>query len=281
MSFAKALKLLIAVQAVALTCADAQAQTTLERARRDGYIRVGFANERPASFVGPDGKIQGDSIEVLKAVLPKLGIAEFQPILVEFAGLIPALRANRIDVTTAMWILPQRCEQVAFSEAFKESKGGLIVQKGNPLKIDTYAAIAASPSAMAGAMAGGADANYLKTNGVPAERILTFPDNPSVVAALKAGRVQVGAFAGTSIGSLLESMGPEFQRADPFVFPGSGNGTGFGFRKEDRDLLAEFNKYLVAYRGTDDHLAATQKFGYVKSDLIATRSTAEYCTGPK
>ena len=32
------------------------AETTLERARREGFIRAGFANEAPYGFATPDGK---------------------------------------------------------------------------------------------------------------------------------------------------------------------------------------------------------------------------------
>jgi len=34
---------------------QAAAETTLERARQTGYIRVGFANEAPFGYATPDG----------------------------------------------------------------------------------------------------------------------------------------------------------------------------------------------------------------------------------
>ena len=44
------------------------------RAKADGYIRVGFANEAPFGFATPDGKLTGEAPEVAKAVLAKMGI---------------------------------------------------------------------------------------------------------------------------------------------------------------------------------------------------------------
>ena len=38
---------------------DAFAETTLEKARRQGYLRVGFANEAPYGYATPDGKLTG------------------------------------------------------------------------------------------------------------------------------------------------------------------------------------------------------------------------------
>ena len=47
----------------------ARADTTLERAKADGYIRVGFANEAPFGFADARGKLTGEAPEVAKAVL--------------------------------------------------------------------------------------------------------------------------------------------------------------------------------------------------------------------
>ena len=84
---------LVAGVAAIATLASAQAQTTLERAKADGYIRVGFANEAPYGFATPDGTLTGESPEVVKAVLNKMGIAEVDGVLtsdlmVWFLGLI-------------------------------------------------------------------------------------------------------------------------------------------------------------------------------------------------
>ena len=55
-------------------CAGAGADDA-RAAKRDGYIRVGFANEAPFGFATPDGKLTGESPEVAKAVLAKMGIS--------------------------------------------------------------------------------------------------------------------------------------------------------------------------------------------------------------
>ena len=52
----------------------ARAETVLERAKSQGFIRVGFANEAPFGFATPDGKLTGEAPEVAKAVLAKIGI---------------------------------------------------------------------------------------------------------------------------------------------------------------------------------------------------------------
>ena len=95
---------------------SAYAETTLERARKDGYIRVGFANEAPFGYATPEGKLTGEAPEVAKAVLAKMGIGQVDGVLTEFGSLIPGLKAGRFDIFAAgMFINPKRCKEIAFS----------------------------------------------------------------------------------------------------------------------------------------------------------------------
>src|SRR5262249_10285911 len=92
---------------------EAFAQTTLEKAPREGYISVGFAYEAPYGYATPDGKLTGESPEVVKAVLDKIGIPQVDGVLTEFGSLIPGLEAGRFDIIAAgMFITPKRCAQV-------------------------------------------------------------------------------------------------------------------------------------------------------------------------
>ena len=94
----------------ALAGTPALAQSTLERAKADGYIRVGFANEAPFGFATPDGELTGEAPEVAKAVLAKMGINEVDGVLTEFGSLIPGLKAGRFDIIAAgMFVNPARC----------------------------------------------------------------------------------------------------------------------------------------------------------------------------
>src|SRR3546814_19360171 len=80
---------------------DALAQSTLEKAREAGFIRIGFANEAPYGFATPDGKLTGEAPEVAKAGLKKMGIKEVDGGLNEFGALIPGLKGGRIDIIAA------------------------------------------------------------------------------------------------------------------------------------------------------------------------------------
>src|SRR5262245_51251755 len=114
----------------------ANAETALERARKNGYIRIGFANEAPFGYATEDGKLTGEAPEVAKAILKKMGIAEVDGVLTEFGSLIPGLQAGRFDIIAAgMFITPKRCEQVQFSEPSYGIGQAFLVKKGNPKNI--------------------------------------------------------------------------------------------------------------------------------------------------
>jgi hypothetical protein len=49
-----------------------------------------------------------------------------------------------------------------------------------------------------------------------------------------------------------------------------------GFRFQDADLLAAFNRHLLEFRGTPEHLALVANFG-VTRDTLRNRTTAEIC----
>ncbi len=54
---------------------DVQAQGVLERAKRDGYIRVGFPNQVPYAYANEKGQLTGADAAVAKLDVEKMGIA--------------------------------------------------------------------------------------------------------------------------------------------------------------------------------------------------------------
>jgi polar amino acid transport system substrate-binding protein len=137
-------------------------ETTIDRAKREGIIRVGFANEAPFAYAKPDGTLAGEAPDIAKVIFERLGIAKMEGILTEFGSLIPGLQANRFDVITAgMYIKPERCEQVLFADPEYKIGSGLLIQAGNPLNLHSYEDIAANPDARVGTGAGYFEADYL------------------------------------------------------------------------------------------------------------------------
>src|SRR5215212_10460595 len=159
----------------------ASAETVLERAKAQGFLRVGFANEAPFGFATPDGKLTGEAPEVAKAVLAKMGIPQVDGVLTEFGSLIPGLNAKRFDIIAAgMFINPKRCAEIAFSEPSYGIGQAMLVKSGNPKVIKDYSSIKENADLKLAVMAGAVEAGYAKDAGVPETQLVVLPDQSSL-----------------------------------------------------------------------------------------------------
>ena len=249
-----------------------RAPITLERARANGVLRVGFANEAPWGFMKADGTLTGKSPEILKALAPKLGVKEIEGVLVEFGSLIPGLQANRFDVVaTALYIRPDRCTQVAFTNPTVAVGMGLIVAKGNPKALHSYEDIAKAGDVRLGLVAGTTDLKYAHDAGMPDDRIVQLGDRASELEALRGGRIDAISGTGPTV-SLCRPDGDEFDRALPFHKTEGTTGYGaFAVRTEDTDLLAALNGALAGFIGPPEHLALVKPYGVTGEEVPGTR----------
>ena len=106
---------------------------TLARIRADGMIRIGYAVEPPYAFVTPKGEVTGESPEVAKTLVARLGIERIAWSQMAFSELIPALQTGRIDVIAAgLFVSEERAQQIRFSRLTFRVRPALLVAKGNP-----------------------------------------------------------------------------------------------------------------------------------------------------
>jgi polar amino acid transport system substrate-binding protein len=259
----------------------ASAETTLESAKAQGFIRVGFANEAPFGYATPDGKLTGEAPEVAKAVLAKMGIAQVDGVLTEFGSLIPGLKAGRFDVIAAgMFINPKRCAEIAFSEPSYGIGQAMLVKAGNPKGIKDYGSFVSNADLKLAVMAGAVEVGYAKESGVGEGQLVVLPDQSSLLAAVQADRADGAALTALSIADMakkgegVESTTPFGEVAGKSV---KGHG-GFGFRKEDTDLYEAFNAELKAFVGTPEHVALVEPFGFGK-DYLPNKTMEQLCKG--
>ncbi len=261
--------------------APAFAETTLERAKAQGFIRIGFANEAPFGYATPDGKLTGEAPEVARAVLAKMGIAQVDGVLTEFGSLIPGLKAGRFDIIAAgMFINPKRCNEIAFSEPSYGIGQAMLVKKGNPKAIKDYSTFKDNSALKLAVMAGAVEVGYAKEAGVGQDQLVILPDQSSLVAAVQSDRADGAALTALSVADMakkgegVESTTPFGEVAGKSV---KGHG-GFGFRKEDTDLYEAFNKELKAFLGTPEHLALVTPIGFGK-DYLPNKTMEQLCKG--
>jgi polar amino acid transport system substrate-binding protein len=270
---------LFGAAALALALGGAQAQDLLEEAKASGSITVGIANEAPYGYMTPEGELTGEAPEIAKVILGKMGIEDVEAVVTEFGSLIPGLKAGRFDLVAAgMFITPQRCEQVAFSEPTYGIGQAFLVAEGNPQGLQTYEDIAANPDSTLAVMGGAIERTYARDAGVPDDQVMVVPDTAAGTAAVQAGRADAFALTSLSIRRLADGT-DGVEMAEPFGEVGGtsvvGHG-GFAFRPEDQAFLEEFNNQLADFIGSEEHLALVAPFGWTEDEL-PTMTTEELC----
>ena len=117
----------------------AHADSIMERVNGGKTIRLGFANEVPWAYPGDNQQPLGFVNAITLGILKTMGYTNIEPVVTEWGGLIPGLKAKRFDIITGgMYILKSRCENVNFSEPIGVFGECFIVAKGNPKGIQNY-----------------------------------------------------------------------------------------------------------------------------------------------
>lgn len=249
-------------------------ESSFAKAKKQGYVTVGFANEKPYAYQTPDGKITGEAVEVARAVLKRLGINEMRGVLTEFGSLIPGLKAKRFDLITAgMYITPERAKEVSFANPEYSIGEALAVSKGNPENLHSYKDVAANPKIRVAVMTGAIEADYMLKSGVAKDQIVYVPDQPSAMAALKSNRVHAITMTGPSLQAMMETAkDPSIERVMNFEQPVINGKSirGYGataFRIEDKDFREAFNRELKALKDSGELLKILQTFGFTEQEL--------------
>lgn len=258
--------------------AGAGAQDLLERAKAGEPVRLGFANEVPWAYPGPDDKPLGFVNAHVLGVLETMGITNVEPVVTEWGGLIPGLNAERFDVVTGgMFILKSRCENMAFSDPIGVFGDAFIVPKGNPKNIQTYKDIMEQD----GILVTGAGYNIVeaaKKVGLEDDNIMQVPGPTEILAAVRAERADAGGVNYFTGLNLVKQNKDAIEVTDPNKLPEwTRNWVGIGFRKNDTAFLEAFNKAQEEYLGSKDMLNAVAEYGYTKDQLPGDVTTEWVC----
>ncbi|WP_081709749.1 ectoine/hydroxyectoine ABC transporter substrate-binding protein EhuB [Mesorhizobium erdmanii] len=266
----------IAAAAVVANAFPASAQSLLEKIKKGEPVRIGFSNELPWAYPGKNGEPLGFMNAITIDVLKKLGTAKVEPILTEWGSLVPGLQAGRFDVITGgMYITPERCRNVLFTEPLGTFSDALVVPKGNPEGLHSYKDILDKGLTLVIAT-GSVFVKQAIDAGIPDDRTMQVAGNPEVVQAVKSGRASAGS---GSYFTLKESvdMDPALELAEPFEAPGGRAYPGLALLPSQQADVDAFNAALKAYMGTEQMMKAVSKYGYTKINLPDGTKTADLC----
>ena len=253
-------------------------QTLQER----GSVTVGFAGEAPYSFM-ENGELTGATVALHREIFGNLGIETVEGVNADFGALIPGLQANRFDVVSAgMSILPERCEQAAFSEPEFNYTTALMVEEGNPMNLTDMQSVADSGARLA-TMTGAIESDYATELGIDSMQVATPQDGMDAVTS---GRADVFALTGISL-NWMKNNNPDAPVEVTQSFVAEINGVpqvgagGTVFRTDDKELLDAYNEELAKITSDPEkYLSIVGEFGFTEEELPDPElTTADLCAG--
>ena len=254
----------------------------LERLQDQGSVTVGFAGEAPYSFE-ENGELTGATVALHREIFGNLGIDTVEGVNADFGALIPGLQANRFDVVSAgMSILPERCEQAAFSEPEFNYTTALMVAEGNPMNLTDMQSVLDSGAKLS-TMTGAIESDYASELGIDSTQVATQQDGMDAVTS---GRADVFALTAISL-NWMANNNPDapVEVTESFVaeidgVPQIGAG-GTVFRTDDQELLDAYNEELAKITSDEEkYLEIVGEFGFTAEELPdPSLTTADLCAG--
>lgn len=252
---------------------------TLERLQKEGTITLAIAEERPYSWVDESGEATGATIAMHKEIFKGLGIDNVEVVEVDWNSLIPGLNAGRFDAISAgMSILPDRCEQAAFSDPEIMYTTALAVPKGNPEKLSDLDSVLDRDGDVKLAVQGGAiEADYADELGI--KNTIQVDNAQAGMEAVQSGRADAFTLTAVSMNWMAKDL-DDVETTDAFVqeldgVPQIGAG-GTVFRKADTELLEAYNAELAKITGDEaKYLSLVEEFGFTAENLPPESLTTE------
>lgn len=261
-------------------CSQVESGNVLQRAREEGSIRIGIANEAPYGFTNAQGEVTGEAPEVARAALQALGIGSVTAETVDFGSLIPALNASQFDMVCAgMNITPERCGEAAFSIPDYSARTAFLVPQGNPQQVRTFQDVAAKNLQIA-VLGAAVEQDYALDSGVPEGNIQVFPDQNALLQAVLDDRVYCASLTDISLNWLVrQNQQAPVEVTERFAPVINGeevvSAGGFVFRPANNDFRTAFNEELRTLHRNGRWVELASPFGFSQANLPSPELTTE------
>ncbi len=261
---------------------DGEGGNLLAELQDAGTVTLGFAGEEPYSYEDASGELTGAAVALNEAVYAELGIDTVEGTLTEWGSLIPNLTAGRVDsISAGMSILPERCEQAAFSEPEIMYTTAFLVPEGNPADLTDWQSAVDADITLA-VMSGAIEAGYAEKTDVTT---LDVGSPQAGLDAVVAGRADAFALTGISLRALADGTDAPVEATDAFVavvdgVPQIGAGSTV-FRAGDTELLDAYNEKAHEILSDPDRFAEVLgPFGFTEAERPPSGLTTEMlCEG--
>jgi polar amino acid transport system substrate-binding protein len=247
------------------------ADESLQRARQDDLLRVGFAVEAPFAFVGPDSQVQGVMPELARELAGRLGIRRVEFIQTSFLSLIPDLLERRFDVIACgFYISPERQRIMRFSRPVSHSGPALMVRKGNPLNLPAFPDLKPTPALRVAIMDRTGSERRMLDSGYSHDNLLLVPDPPAGAASVISGEAQGLVMPVAQLRILAQGRPQELDVLDgkPRNPDWRWGEVAFAFNLSDRSLQSAWDEALGKYQASQAFRELAFRHALTEQDLI-------------
>lgn len=235
---------------------------SLERARES--LRVGYAVEAPYAWINAEGRITGESPEVLRVVARRLGVVSIEWRQVDFSRLIEELREGKVDViASGLFITPERQKLVRFSLPTVRVREAFLVRQGDP-RAPASLQPPPGPTPVVAVVAGAYEGPLLTGLGWSPEALFQVPDALTGMRMVESGRVEALVLSAPTL-RYMASQRPNLEVQ--VLEESTGQLAGFAFRIEDEALARAWDEVLHDYIGSPEHLAVVAPLGFTEESL--------------
>jgi polar amino acid transport system substrate-binding protein len=221
--------------------------------------------------------VSGAAPDVAREIFKRLGVPDVVASISEYGAMIPGLQAHRFDAITAgLFMKPERCAAVAYSEPVLCDAEAFLVKKGNPGGYKSYEDIAKDAKATIGAPGGGTEEKLALNAGVPRDRVIVVPDGQSGLKMLQDGRITVYSLPVLSLNDLKKKSGDDSIEVFAPVVGAPVYCDGTAFNKDDTALRDAYDVELAKMKESGDFAKIIEPYGF-SADAAKSTSRDKLC----
>lgn len=218
---------------------------------------VTTASNPPHGFLDPGtNTLQGIMVDIAKGVAQHLGVS-ISFTNVPFAGLIPTLTSGRADLMAApLFITEERANVVDFTTPVYGWGEGIIMAADSKQHYPDFESLKGHKI---GTLVDSVQYRMLKD--MPGTTVSTYQDYPTLLADVRARRIEIGLIDPPSITYQIQSKSIPGLKLDEQYKPQNDWKIGGAVEKGNADLLAAVNKALEQMKQNGELHAILDKWG--------------------
>jgi lysine/arginine/ornithine transport system substrate-binding protein len=228
-------------------------------AKDPAVLRLGIdPSYPPMDAKMPDGHVAGFDVDLADEICRRIAM-HCEWVEMEFSGMIPALRARKIDaIVSSMAITEKRMQQIAFSTKLFQFKSRLIAKTGTLLTVSAQGL----RGKRIGVQSGTQFETYAQKNWQAAgTEVVAYQSQEGVFDDLISGRLDAALLGSVEAdnGFLKTPKGRGFGFVGGPLEMGD-HGTGIGMRKEDVALKDSIDRAINGMRSDGTYQKIARKY---------------------